>query len=62
MKEHVCGVGELDYGNASDGYILCDVCGRMFRLTDKGWVANPPIVGVVANKWKSGKRYARRKS
>lgn len=54
LSQHVCGVGELDYENVKDGYILCDVCGRMYKLTDKGWVANPTVVDPTAraNRWK----------
>lgn len=55
IADHVCGVGELDYDNVEDGYILCLTCGRMFRLTQRGWVANPPVVQKPT--WK--KKYRR---
>lgn len=48
-------MGELDYDNVEDGYILCLTCGRMFRLTQRGWVANPPVVQKPT--WK--KKYRR---
>ncbi len=60
MKTHVCGVGELDYENVKDGFILCAVCGRMYRLTDKGWIANPPVVDAAAARAANWKKYKKR--
>lgn len=58
QQQHVCGVGELDYENAADGYILCHSCGRIYKLTSKGWVANPPVAVVKPAYWK--KNYKRK--
>ena len=59
IADHTCSIGELDYGNVKDGFIHCDVCGRIYRLTDKGWAANPPFKSLAKPKyWQKKKRRA----
>lgn len=40
--QHKCGVDDLDYGNATEGFILCEQCGRLYRRTSRGhWTSTP---------------------
>ncbi len=39
---HKCSVdGEISYESINEGTLWCRLCGRIWDLTDRGWVPDP---------------------
>lgn len=41
MPDHRCDERTIDYTRVEQGYLVCEICGREWTLTAKGWIMSP---------------------